>query len=126
MVENVFGYPQKVWQQFLAASKHAGVFPEGTQGLVTVKASNRATASTLSLHFQIQAGMVQAARFAAFGCPVGIAVGAWLAARAKGLSLGELRQLAGAELRAELEIPDDKLHCALMGEDALAQITDTP
>ena len=33
-----------------------------------------------------------------------------------------LQALSTAELRTALEIPDDKLHCALMGEDALKSI----
>ena len=79
-------------------------------------------ASWLALHLRMQEGQVAEARFTAFGCPVGIAVGHWLAAQAVGKTIAELRVLSAAELRCALEIPDDKLHCALMGEDALKSI----
>ena len=125
-LENVLDYPPGIWQQFLDAAQHAGSFAPGTPDVLTLKAENRATASTLALHLQVREGRVCAARFSAFGCPVGIAVGAWLAQKAVGLSLAEARQLGAAPLRAALEIPDEKLHCALMGEDALQQLPASP
>ena len=90
-----------------------------------MKVENRASASWLALHLQMVDGTVQAARFTAFGCPVGIAVGHWLADWAVGKSPAQLQALSVTALRAALEIPDDKLHCALMGEDALKALKPT-
>jgi len=120
--DNVFDYPAPVWAQFVEATRNSGEFAPGTPGLQTVRVENRASASWLALHLRLREGQVAEARFTAFGCPVGIAVGHWLAAQAIGKSPAELRALSTADLRRALEIPDDKLHCALMGEDALKSI----
>ncbi len=117
--DNAYEYPAAIWAQFLDATRNSGVFAAGTANVQTVRVENRASASWLALQLRIEAGRVAEARFTAFGCPVGIAVGHWLAAWAVGRTPAELRTLKTAELRRQLEIPDDKLHCALMGEDAL-------
>lgn len=121
-LENSFEYPAPVWTRFLEAARNAGSYPEGTPGLTTARVENRASASWLALHCIVKAGLVVDARFTAFGCPVGVAVGHYLAAAAVGRPLAALRALTTAHLRQMLEIPDDKLHCALMGEDALKSL----
>lgn len=120
--DNVFDYPAPLWTQFLEAASNSGEFAAGTADVVTVKVENRASASWLALHLRVAESRVLDARFTAFGCPVGIAVGHWLAVWAIGKTIAELQALTTAELRRVLEIPDDKLHCALMGEDALKSI----
>ena len=124
--DNAFDYPLPVWQQFVAASRHAGEFPPDTPGVQTLRVDNRASASWLALHLRLEGGQIAAARFTAFGCPVGIAVGHWLAEQAVGKTPAALRALDIAQLRKTLEIPDDKLHCALMGEDTLKQLVAAP
>lgn len=120
--ENLFGYPEPVWREFLDAGERAGQLPEAADTL-HLQAENRASGSTLKLHLRVDAaGLVTEARFQALGCPVGIAVGHWLAREATGQPLSALRQLSAGRLRIALEIPEDKLHCALMGEDLLRQI----
>lgn len=122
VTENAFDYPAPVWARFVEATANSGEFAPGALDVRTVKVENRASASWLALHLRMREGLVAEARFTAFGCPVGIAVGHWLAGQAVGKSPAELRTLGIAELRRALEIPDDKLHCALMGEDALKSI----
>ena len=120
--DNAFEYPAPIWAHFSQAAARAGEFASGTPGVQTLRVENRASASWLALHLRFVEGRVAEARFTAFGCPVGIAVGHWLAVRAVGLAPAELRAIGLAELRGALEIPDDKLHCALMGEDALHSV----
>ncbi len=120
--DNAFDYPAPVWAQFLEAGSNSGEFAPGTPGVQTMRVENRASASWLALHLRLVDERIREARFTAFGCPVGIAVGHWLATQAVGKSAAELRALTATELCRALEIPDDKLHCALMGEDALKSI----
>lgn len=124
VADNGFGYPQPVWEGLLDAGRYAGRLPADTAGLFELRATSRASGSTLCLQLQLDDSgrMVREARFQALGCPVGIAVGHWLTRRATGASLASLRGLDAATLRAALEIPEDKLHCALMGEDLLRQL----
>lgn len=123
--DNAFDYPVPIWAQFIGASGNSGEFAPGKPDVQTVRVENRASASWLALHLRLQAGRVAEARFTAFGCPVGIAVGHWLATQAVGKTPAELSALTTAELRRALEIPDDKLHCALMGEDAIKSLKTT-
>ena len=120
--ENAFDYPAPVWAGFVAAAERSGTFAPETPAVQSIKVENRASASWLALHLRFAAGQVAEAKFTAFGCPVGIAVGYWLAGWAVGKSMAQLQQFSVADLRSALEIPDDKLHCALMGEDALKTI----
>lgn len=124
--DNSYDYPQPIWTHFLQAASLSGGFDEGTPNVQTLRVENRASASWLALHLRMAEGQVAAARFTAFGCPVGIAVGHWLAAWAVGKTSAALHALDMAELRRALEIPADKLHCALMAEDALRQLPRTP
>ncbi len=115
---NPFGYPPPVWQRFNAPAR-AGRFAMDTPGVVTGSAGSPAAHSRLQLQLRVADGRVADARFLAYGCPTSIAVGAWLAEWALGKTPAELRGLSLSELRATLEIADDRAHCAVMGEDAV-------
>ena len=124
VANNGYGYPAPVWEGLLDAGRYAGRLPAETAGLIELRAESRASGASLCLQLQLDASgqRVLDARFQALGCPVGIAVGHWLARRARGEPLSALRGLDAAVLRTALEIPEDKLHCALMGEDLLRQL----
>ncbi len=67
-------------------------------------------------------GTVNDARFQAYGCPYTIAVGAWLADWCIGRTTAELATAPFAQLRAALEIPEDRAHCWLMAQDVLRDL----
>ena len=116
--ENPFGYGTRIWQLFNEAPR-AGEFPDGEPGVVTGQAGTPAARSVLRIQLRFVDGLVADARFRAYGCPTSIAVGAWIADWAIGKRPEALAQVTLAQLRTELEIPDDRIHCALLGEDAL-------
>ena len=116
--ENPFGYPEPIWQLFAAAPR-AGRFAPGQAGVHRGRARTPASNSVLEVQMKFVQGRVDDARFRAYGCPVSIAVGAWIAQWSIGRAPSELAALTAAALREALEIPDEKAHCALMGEDAL-------
>lgn len=115
---NPFGYGTRVWQLFNDAPR-AGEFPAGEPGVVTAQAGTPAARSVLRLQLKFAAGAVVDARFRAYGCPTSIAVGAWIAEWALGKRADQLAGLRMRQLVEALEIPDDRAHCALLGEDAL-------
>ena len=116
--DNPFGYALHVWRLFNAAPR-AGEFIAETPGVVSGQAGTPAARSVHRLQLQFAHGVVADARFRAYGCPTSIAVGAWIAEWAQGKAAEELAALTAKRLRSELEIPDDRAHCALLGEDAL-------
>ncbi|HWY25932.1 MAG TPA: iron-sulfur cluster assembly scaffold protein [Nevskia sp.] len=115
---NPFGYPEPIWQLF-THPPHLGEFEPGTPGVVTGEAGSKAARSVLRLQLRFEGGKVVETRFRAYGCPNSVAVGGWIAEWSRGKTAAELGALRAAELRQALEIPDDRAHCALLGEDAL-------
>jgi NifU-like protein involved in Fe-S cluster formation len=115
---NPFGYPEPIWQLF-THPPHLGEFTPGTAGVVTGEAGSKAARSVLRLQLRFEQGRVAETRFRAYGCPNSIAVGGWIAQWSRGKDVRELAALRAADLRQALEIPDDRAHCALLGEDAL-------
>jgi NifU-like protein involved in Fe-S cluster formation len=115
---NPFGYAESIWRLFLE-TPHAGEFAPGTPGVVTGEAGSKAARSVLRLQLRFEQGRVADVRYKAYGCPNSIAVGAWIVDWCLGKTPAELASLRAADLRAALEIADDRAHCALLGEDAL-------
>lgn len=118
---NPHGYAAPIWRLFRGAPRSGRFAPE-TPGVVAAEAGTRAARSVLRLELLLKQGRVADARFQAYGCPSSIAVGAWIADWAVGKTAAELRVLTAADLRGALEIPDDRAHCALMGEDCLRAV----
>ena len=116
--ENVFGYSDAVWQRF-AAPIHAGSLSGAA--FKTSEVGSPAVKALLRISIKLEQGRVSEARFLAYGCPVTIAVGEWLAEQLTGQALADLR-LTAADIRLALEIADDKTHCALMGEDVIRRL----
>lgn len=115
---NPFGYPEPVWRLFRETPR-AGVLDGAA---MTGSATTRAGSGRLRLQVRLEGQRVADARFQAYGCPTTIAVGAWLAEHAVGRPLADLAALRAADIRQALEIPEEKLHCALMGEDAIKSL----
>lgn len=118
---NAFAYAEPVWQRF-SEPQNAGEL-QG-DGVLSAEAGSPAAKSLLKLQLKMAQGVVSQAAFRAYGCPTAIAVGEWLAASLPGQKPAEWSRISASGIRQALEIPDDRAHCALMGEDvirALAQ-----
>jgi NifU-like protein involved in Fe-S cluster formation len=114
---NPFGYSDAVWRLFTETPRAGELDGPGVR---------TGTATTPAAQLRLQARLaderVADARFLAHGCPTTIAVGAWLADRAIGRSLAELAAIRPGDIRQALEIPETRLHCVLLGEDALKSL----
>lgn len=117
MSENPLGYPAEVWRLFRQTPR-AGRLESGP-GVLSAEAGTAAGKFRLRLDCRIEQGRFADSRFLAHGCPYTIAVGAWLAAWCLGRRADELAAPPIAELRAALEIPEDRAHCGLMAQDVL-------
>lgn len=117
---NAYGYPDIIWERFLLPEQAGWL--EG-DGILTIEATGNADKAVLKLTVELdkEEGRVEEALFLAYGCPVTIAVGDWLAEWLGGRDLTELR-LSAREIVLALEIPDHKTHCALMGEDIVRRL----
>lgn len=109
-----FGYSAEVWRRFQETPR-AGTLTGS--GVHTAHATTNANRNRLRLQVKMSASRIDDARFQAYGCPTTIAVGAWLAERAIGRELAEFARIDSKIIREALEIPEDRTHCALLGED---------
>lgn len=113
---NPYGYSEAVWRLFQQTPR-AGVLVG--EGVLATQVTAPASQSVLELQLRLDGGQVGEARFRALGCPTTIAVGAWLAEQAGGKPLAEFGRIGSAQIRQALDIPEDRIHCALLGEDAV-------
>jgi NifU-like protein involved in Fe-S cluster formation len=119
---NAFGYSDAVWDRF-GQPAHAGRLEPGP-GVFSARAGTAAARSLLELSLRVQGGMIEQARFRAYGCPSAIAVGEWLAEQLAGKAVEALRANPwnAAAIRQALNLAEDRAHCALMGEDVLSAL----
>lgn len=109
------GYSEPVWQRF-NTTRHAGAWDGAPADVVTVQAGSPGAKFSLVLHARLADGRVADARFQAYGCPAAIAVGDFVAQWCVNRTAAQL-DLTAEQIRATLEIGEEKTHCALMGED---------
>ncbi len=112
MTDNVFAYAKPLWARF-SQPAHAGSWPDGI-GVRSAQAGSHSAKFVLRL--QLKSGQ---ARFKAYGCPAAIAVGEWLCEQIEQGGLESMKNVSAVKIRAALEIPEDKSHCALLGEDLI-------
>lgn len=76
----------------------------------------------LKLTLRISGGVISEVRFKAFGCGAAIASSSMATVLLKGRTLEEARRLSREELsRALGGLPESKLHCSVLAEDAVKQ-----
>jgi len=117
---NAFDYAEPIWQRF-SAPGHVGDLHG--EGVFSAEAGSPAAKSLLRIQIKLMQGVVTEAAFRAYGCPTAIAVGEWLATNLKGKASADWAQLSASKIRQTLEIPDDRAHCALMGEDVIRALS---
>lgn len=119
---NPFGYSERVWTLF---SETPGAGELSGPDVLTGVAGSPAGQNRLQLQVRMAGPKIAEARFQAYGCPTTIAVGAWLAQRAPGLGLLEFTSTRVRDMRQALDIPEDRLHCVVMAEDALKSLAES-
>lgn len=116
MSGNAFGYGDEVWRRFRNPGR-AGTFDQ--REALTAVASTPASRNVLRLQVKMDGARIADARFQAYGCPTTIAVGSWLADWLVGRTVDELAGFSATLPREALEIPEQRIHCALLAEDAV-------
>jgi NifU-like protein involved in Fe-S cluster formation len=119
MSANPFGYSEAVWRLFSEAPQAGALDGPDVQ---SVEAATPASRSRLRLQVKMADARIGEARFQAYGCPTTIAVGAWVAGRVVGRPVAELSGIDSKMILEALEIPEDRTHCALLGEDLVKSL----
>jgi NifU-like protein involved in Fe-S cluster formation len=116
-VDNPLDYPDMVWRLFRETPR-AGRLASGP----VFEARTPAAPFRMSLQVAMDGERIADSAFLAHGCPYTLATGAWLAAWLVGRRVTDCARPPIAELRAELEIPEDRAHCWLMAQDLLGEL----
>lgn len=103
--------------------RNAGQWPPAPDIIFGAAGSvSRGVQFTLSA--RVGHGVIEAARFLAYGCPHLIASGSWLSERLRGCTLEDLSSWSWREVAQVLQVPAEKYGRLLVLEDAVRALAD--
>ena len=113
-------YSPEVVRRF-DAPRGAGELPHGTPGLVSGEAFDRSLHVWVRFDLQVTDGVIQTARFQAFGCPHTVAAADLAVEWLLGQPFEAVNKIEAKRLATALDVPVEKLGKLLRIEDAAAK-----
>ncbi|QLB20172.1 Fe-S cluster assembly scaffold IscU [Vespertiliibacter pulmonis] len=100
--------------------RNVGTFDKEAGDIGTGMVGAPACGDILRLQIKVNdAGIIEDARFKAYGCGSAIASSSLITEWVKGKSLDEAAQIKNSDIAEELELPPVKVHCSILAEDAI-------
>lgn len=100
--------------------RNVGTFDKEAADIGTGMVGAPACGDILRLQIKVnEAGIIEDARFKAYGCGSAIASSSLITEWVKGKSLDEAAQIKNSDIAEELELPPVKVHCSILAEDAI-------
>ena len=100
--------------------RNVGTFDKEASDIGTGMVGAPACGDILRLQIKVNdAGIIEDARFKAYGCGSAIASSSLITEWVKGKSLEEAGAIKNSDIAEELELPPVKVHCSILAEDAI-------
>ena len=112
-------YSEKVIDHY-ENPRNVGTFDKEASDIGTGMVGAPACGDILRLHIKVNdAGIIEDARFKAYGCGSAIASSSLITEWVKGKSLEEAGAIKNSDIAEELELPPVKVHCSILAEDEI-------
>ena len=112
-------YSEKVIDHY-ENPRNVGTFDKEASDIGTGMVGAPACGDILRLQIKVNdAGIIEDARFKAYGCGSAIASSSLITEWVKGKSLEEAGAIKNSDIAEELELPPVKFHCSILAEDAI-------
>nr|WP_314739155.1 Fe-S cluster assembly scaffold IscU [uncultured Haemophilus sp.] len=112
-------YSEKVIDHY-ENPRNVGTFDKDASDIGTGMVGAPACGDILRLQIKVNdAGIIEDARFKAYGCGSAIASSSLITEWVKGKSLEEAGAIKNSDIAEELELPPVKVHCSILAEDAI-------
>ena len=112
-------YSEKVIDHY-ENPRNVGTFDKEAAYVGTGMVGAPACGDILRLQIKVNdEGIIEDARFKAYGCGSAIASSSLITEWVKGKSLEEAGAIKNSDIAEELELPPVKVHCSILAEDAI-------
>ena len=112
-------YSEKVIDHY-ENPRNVGTFDKEAADVGTGMVGAPACGDSLRLQIKVNdEGIIEDARFKAYGCGSAIASSSLITEWVKGKSLEEAGAIKNSDIAEELELPPVKVHCSILAEDAI-------
>lgn len=112
-------YSEKVIDHY-ENPRNVGTFDKEAADIGTGIVGAPACGDILRLQIKVNdQGIIEDARFKAYGCGSAIASSSLITEWVKGKSLEEAGAIKNSDIAEELELPPVKVHCSILAEDAI-------
>ena len=112
-------YSEKVIDHY-ENPRNVGTFDKEASDIGTGMVGAPACGDILRLQIKVNdAGIIEDARFKAYGCGSAIASSSLITEWVKGKSLEEAGAIKNSDIAEKLELPPVKVHCSILAEDAI-------
>ena len=105
--------------------RNVGVFDVASKDVGTGMVGAPACGDVMKLQIKVNdEGVIEDARFKAYGCGSAIASSSLITEWVKGKTLEEASHIKNTEIVEELDLPPVKIHCSVLAEDAIKAAID--
>lgn len=106
-------------RRYFEHPENAGDLDSGPGSTATGAAGEKRKGVRVQFEIRVDGDCIVDARFRAYGCPHTIATASWLARNISGKNISSLPNIDPIKVAKELDLPQEKLGCVLVAEDAL-------